>query len=182
MAAARDTHGHQREKAVRMPKQKIPSTGALRALKQAGVEFNIHRYKYEPRGGTKVSSRELQVEHQLVIKTLVMEDHQGKPMIVLMPGTHEVSTRELARQLGVKAVKACKPEVAQKHSGYQVGGTSPFGTRKPMPVYAEKRIFELSLIYINGGQRGLLVSMNPQVLRDLLDVEAVEVARLPGQS
>lgn len=164
-----------------MPKQKIPSTGALRALKQAGVAFDVHRYHYEPRGGTKVSARELQVEHHQVIKTLVMEDHQNKPLIVLMHGNQEVSTRALARHLQVKTVKPCKPDVAQRHSGYQVGGTSPFGTRKPMPVYVEKSILNLPLIYINGGQRGLLVSIKPSILQDLLNVEPVEAARDPGQ-
>ena len=163
-----------------MPKQKIPSTGALRTLRQAGVTFEVHRYAYEARGGTKVSARELQVEHHQVIKTLVMEDHQANPLIVLMHGTQEVSTRALARHMGVKTVKACKPDVAQRHSGYQVGGTSPFGTRKPMPVYVEKSILDLPLIYINGGQRGLLVSIAPSVLELLLNVESVEVARAPG--
>ncbi len=163
-----------------MPKQKIPSTGALRALKQAGVRFDIHRYAYEPRGGTKVSARELGVEHHQVIKTLVMEDHQGKPLLVLMHGDQEVSTRSLARHLGVKTVKASKPEVAQRHSGYQVGGTSPFGTRKAMRVYVEMSILDLPLIYINGGQRGLLVSIEPKVLKEHLDMELVQVARAPG--
>ena len=163
-----------------MAKQKIPSTGALRVLKQAAVYFEIHRYTYEPRGGTKVSSRELKVEHRMVIKTLVMEDHDGKPMLVLMHGDQEVSTRALARHIGVKNVRPCKPDVAFRHSGYQVGGTSPFGTRKAMRVYVEKSILELPLIYINGGQRGLLVSIQPTVLEDLLDLEPVEVARQPG--
>ena len=160
-----------------MPKQKIPSTGALRVLKQAGVAFDIHRYAYESRGGTKVSARELGVEHQAVIKTLVMEDHETKPLIVLMHGNQEVSTRALARHLGVKTVKPCKPDVAQRHSGYQVGGTSPFGTRKAMPVYVQKSIMDLPLIYINGGQRGLLVSIKPAALQSLLRLELVEVAQ-----
>ena len=164
-----------------MPKQKIPSTGALRTLRQAGVAFEVHRYSYESRGGTKVSARELKVEHHQVIKTLVMEDHEGKPLVVLMHGTQEVSTRALARHLGVKTVKACKPDVAQRHSGYQVGGTSPFGTRKAMPVYVEKSILNLPLIYINGGQRGLLVSIEPSVLESLLNTESVEVGRDPGK-
>ena len=160
-----------------MPKQKLPSTGALRALKQAGVVFDIHRYTYESRGGTKVSARELGVEHLQVIKTLVMEDHESKPLIVLMHGNQEVSTRALARHLGVKTVRPCKPDVAQRHSGYQVGGTSPFGTRKAMPVYVQKSIFDLPLIYINGGQRGLLVSIEPTALQNLLSLELVEVAQ-----
>ena len=165
---------------VSMPKQKIPSTGALRTLRQAGVAFKVHRYNYEPRGGTKVSARELKVEHHQVIKTLVMEDHESKPLIVLMHGTQEVSTRALARHLGVKSVKACKPDVAQRHSGYQVGGTSPFGTRKAMPVYVENSILDLPLIYINGGQRGLLVSIEPAVLENLLKIEPVDIGRDPG--
>ena len=163
-----------------MAKQKIPSTGALRTLKQAGAVFEVHRYAYEPRGGTKVSARELEVEHHQVIKTLVMEDQEAKPFIVLMHGDQEVSTRALARHLGVKTVRACKPEVAQRHSGYQVGGTSPFGTRKTMPVYVEKSILDLPLIYINGGQRGLLISIDPGILAQHLEIEPVEVARAPG--
>ena len=163
-----------------MPKQKLPSTGALRALKKSGFVFDIHRYTYESRGGTKVSARELGVEHEQVIKTLVMEDHDAKPLIVLMHGNQEVSTRALARHLGVKTVKPCKPDVAQRHSGYQVGGTSPIGTRKAMPVYVEKSILDLPLIYINGGQRGLLVSMKPTDLQNLLTLELVEVAQSTG--
>lgn len=163
-----------------MPKQKIPSTGALRVLKQAGVPFEIHRYTYEPRGGTKVSARELDVEHHQIVKTLVMEDHERKPMVVLMHGDKEVSTRALARHMGVKNITPCKPDVAQRHSGYQVGGTSPFGTRKAMRVYVEKSILTLPVIYINGGQRGLLVSLAPTVLLELLDTESVEVAREPS--
>ena len=163
-----------------MGKSKIPSTGALRMLRAASAAFEVHRYKYEARGGTQVSSRELKVEHHQVIKTLVMEDHLKNPMIVLMHGDKEVSTRALARHLGVKNVNASKPEVAQKHSGYLVGGTSPFGTRKEMPVYVQASIFELPLIYINAGQRGLLVSIEPSVLESLLKVERVSVAQ--GQS
>ena len=163
-----------------MPKQKIPSTGALRVLRKADVAFEVHRYNYEPRGGTKVSARELKVEHHQVIKTLLMEDPEKKPLIVLMHGTQEVSTRALARHLGVKTVQACKPDVAQRHSGYQVGGTSPFGTRKSMRVYVQKSILELPRIYINGGQRGLLVSLDPGVLESLLDIELVDVGREPG--
>ena len=160
-----------------MGKQKMPSTGALRMLKAAGVDFEIHRYKYEARGGTPVSARELQVEQHAVIKTLVMEDHLAKPMIVLMHGDKEVSTRALARHLGVKNVNASKPETAQKHSGYLVGGTSPFGTRKTLAIYAQESIFKLGLIYINGGQRGLLVAIEPAVLESLLKVERVSVAQ-----
>ena len=158
-----------------MGKSKLPSTGALRTLRAAKVDFEVHQYNYEARGGTAVSSRELEVEEASVIKTLVFEDQDKKPLIVLMHGTMEVSTKSLARHLGVKTIVPCKPEVAQKHSGYKVGGTSPFGTKKKLPVYAEKTIFELETIYINGGQRGLLVAITPAILDQLLDVEPVEV-------
>ena len=160
-----------------MGKQKLPSTGALRMLRAAPIDFEVHRYKYEARGGTQASSRELQVDHHQVIKTLVMEDDQSNPMIVLMHGDQEVSTRALARHLGVKSVTVSKPQRAQTHSGYLVGGTSPFGTRKNMPVYVEESIFKLPLIYINGGQRGLLVSIEPAVLETLLKVQRVSVAQ-----
>lgn len=162
---------------VIMGKNRMPSTGALRMLRAASVGFEIHRYKYEARGGTQLSSRELQVGHHQVIKTLVMQDHQSKPMIVLMHGDKEVSTRALARHLGVKNVSVSNPERAQKHSGYLVGGTSPFATRRSMPVYVEESIFKLPLIYINGGQRGLLVSIEPAVLEMLLKVQRVSVAQ-----
>ena len=158
-----------------MGKAKNPSTGALRALRGAKVEFVIHQYTYEARGGTAVSSRELGVPETYVIKTLLFEDQDKRPLIVLMHGTLEVSTKSLARHLGVKSIGPCKPEVAQKHSGYLVGGTSPFGTKKKLPIYAEKTIFELETIYINGGQRGLLVAISPTVLDQLLEVERVEV-------
>ena len=158
-----------------MGKAKNPSTGALRALRGAKVEFVIHQYTYEARGGTAVSSRELGVPETCVIKTLLFEDQDKRPLIVLMHGTLEVSTKSLARHLGVKSIGPCKPEVAQKHSGYLVGGTSPFGTKKKLPIYAEKTIFELETIYINGGQRGLLVAISPTVLDQLLEVERVEV-------
>ena len=158
-----------------MGKAKNPSTGALRTLRGAKVEFVIHQYTYEARGGTAVSSRELGVPETCVIKTLLFEDQDKRPLIVLMHGTLEVSTKSLARHLGVKSIGPCKPEVAQKHSGYLVGGTSPFGTKKELPIYAEKTIFELETIYINGGQRGLLVAISPTVLDQLLEVERVEV-------
>jgi len=165
---------------VIMAKQKLPGTGALRLLRGAKVSFEVHRYKYEERGGTKVSARELGVGHHNIIKTLVMEQSCGKPLIVLMHGDKEVSTRALARHLDVKSVVACQPDKAQKHSGYLVGGTSVFGTRKTMPVYVEESIFELSKIYINGGQRGLLVSIAPEILEELLNVERVSVGRDAG--
>ena len=126
--------------------------------------------------GTAVSSRELGVDEHAVIKTLVMEDEKGAPLIILMHGDREVSTRELARQTGAKSVQPCKPEVANRHSGCLVGGTSPLGTKKAMPVYVEASILELSRIYINGGRRGFLVSLAPQVLLDLLKAKPVHCA------
>ena len=134
---------------------------AIHFLRQHGVAFTEHEYRYEERGGTAVSSRELGVDEHIVIKTLVMEDERKQPLIVLMHGDREVSTKNLARQIGRKTVSPCAPEVAQKHTGYLVGGTSPFGTRKAMPVYLERSIADLDRIYINGGRRGFLVALAP---------------------
>jgi len=145
-------------------------------LKQAGVPFTEHLYRYEEHGGTQVSARELGVEEHAVIKTLVMEDEKGAPLIILMHGDREVSTKELARQIGAKAVQPCKPDVANRHSGYLVGGTSPFGTKKAMPIHAEASIFELSRIYLNGGSRGFLVELAPSDLDKVLKVNRVSVA------
>ena len=145
-------------------------------LREKKVDFQPHLYNYVEKGGTKHSAEELGVDEHAVIKTLVMETDQRKPLIILMHGDREVSTKNLARQLGVKTVTPSKPEVAQKHTGYLVGGTSPFGTRTQIPVYAEQTIFELPLIYINGGKRGFLVSISPQVLRDVLEAKEVNVA------
>lgn len=125
------------------------------------MDFSEHTYRYEDRGGTAVSARELQVDEHSVIKTLVMEDEKAQPLIVLMHGDMEVSTKALARQIGCKAIAPCKPADADKHSGYQVGGTSPFGTRKQMPVYMEQSILDLPKIYINGGSKGFLVGLAP---------------------
>ncbi|MCE1205311.1 MAG: aminoacyl-tRNA deacylase [Holophagaceae bacterium] len=155
---------------------KAPSTNATRALKQAGVPFTEHLYRYEEHGGTQVSARELGVEEHAVIKTLVMEDEKGAPLIILMHGDREVSTKELARQIGAKAVQPCKPEVANRHSGYLVGGTSPFGTKKALPIHAEASIFELPRIYLNGGSRGFLVALAPSGLDTVLKVNRVSVA------
>jgi Cys-tRNA(Pro) deacylase len=130
-------------------------------LKNSNVDFSEHTYRYEDRGGTAVSARELQVDEHSVIKTLVMEDEKAQPLIVLMHGDMEVSTKALARQIGCKAIAPCKPADADKHSGYQVGGTSPFGTRKQMPVYMEQSILDLPKIYINGGSKGFLVGLAP---------------------
>jgi len=153
-----------------------PETQATQYLRQHGVAFASHLYDYEEHGGTSVSSRELNVDEHVVVKTLVMEDEQAKPLIVLMHGNCKVSTKELARQAGRKKIEPCKPDVANRHTGFLVGGTSPFGTRKKMPVYVEKSILDLPLIYINGGRRGYLVSMSPQELVRVLDVHIVEVA------
>lgn len=155
---------------------KSPSTPAIRLLRERGVSYTEHPYRYEEKGGTAVSSRELGVDEHAVVKTLVMEDDAGKPMVVLMHGDREVSTKELARQVGVRSVRICKPEVANRHSGYLVGGTSPFGTRKAMPTYVERSILDLPRIYVNGGSRGFLVGMAPADLVRVLSPVAVDVA------
>lgn len=157
-------------------KEHISETQATQFLRKQGVSFTEHPYAYEERGGTNASSRELGVDENVVVKTLIMEDELGKPLIVLMHGDCKVSTKELARQVGCKKIGPCKPEVANRHTGFLVGGTSPFGTRKKMPVYVEKTILDLPLIYINGGQRGYLVAIDPQELHRLLEAQAVEVA------
>lgn len=155
---------------------KRPSTNATRTLREAGVAYDEHPYKYQERGGTRVSSAALGVEEHAVIKTLIMEDEAGSPLVVLMHGDREVSTRALARAIGVKSIRPCAPAAASRHSGYQVGGTSPFGTRKSMPVYAEASIFELGRIYINGGSRGFLVSLAPADLDRVLTPTRVHAA------
>ena len=153
----------------------VSATPAVHFLKQHKIPFTEHEYRYEERGGTAVSSRELGVDEHLVIKTLVMEDERKQPLIVLMHGDREVSTKNLARQIGAKTVTPCAPDVAQKHTGYLVGGTSPFGTRKAMPVYVERSIAPLERIYINGGARGFLVSMPPSELIRVLSPLFVDV-------
>jgi len=158
-----------------MVKDSIPVTPAVRFLKQQGVSFAPCPYKYEEKGGTTVAARELGVNEYAVVKTLVMEDEGKRPLIVLMHGDRQVSTRALARFLGVKSIRPCDPAVAQKHTGYQVGGTSPFGTRKPLPVYVEETILDLSLIYINGGKRGFLLAMPPGDLARVLRPTPVQV-------
>jgi Cys-tRNA(Pro) deacylase len=155
---------------------KAPSTPATRLLRERGVAYTEHLYRYEEKGGTRVSSRELGVPEHAVVKTLVMEDEAGGPLVVLMHGDREVSTKALARQIGKRSVQICRPEVAHRHSGYQVGGTSPFGTRKPMPVFLERTILDLPRLYVNGGSRGFLVGMAPQDLLLLLAPTLVEVA------
>ncbi|PLY44042.1 Cys-tRNA(Pro) deacylase [Janthinobacterium sp. ROICE36] len=157
-------------------KEHISETQATQMLRKHQVSFEEHPYPYEEHGGTSVSARELGVPEHAVIKTLVMQDEAARPMIVLMHGDCKVSTKNLARGIGCKSVEPCKPEVAQRHSGYMIGGTSPFGTRKAMPVYVEASILELPRIYINGGRRGFLVSLAPQVLLDLLNAKPVQCA------
>lgn len=154
----------------------MPITMAVRFLRAQGVPFTPHLYKYEERGGTAVSSRALGVDEHQVVKTLVMQDEAQKPLIILMHGDREVSTKALARHIGCKSITPCTPEVAEKHTGYKTGGTSPFGTRKALPVYVESSILELDRIYINGGQRGFLVGIAPDVLTRALGAVAVNVA------
>jgi Cys-tRNA(Pro) deacylase len=159
-----------------MSREKIPSTAAIRLLRQHRIDFTAHPYRYEERGGTGVCARELGVDEHAVIKTLIFEDEQANPLIVLMHGDCQVSAKELARAMGVKSVQPCRPEVADRHSGYQVGGTSPFGTRRSMPVYLEDSIADLERIYVNGGSKGLLVGMTPADLMRLLQPTRVTVA------
>ena len=142
----------------------VSETPATQWLKRHQIAFGEHVYDYVDHGGTAESARQLGVDEHCVIKTLVMQDEAARPMIVLMHGDRTVSTKNLARAIGCKAVQACTPEIAQRHSGYQVGGTSPFGTRKPMPVYFEASVLDCERIFINGGRRGYLVSIPPAVL------------------
>ena len=157
-------------------KEHISETQATQFLRRHQITFSEHPYGYEEHGGTAVSARELGVDEHCVVKTLVMQDEAARPLIVLMHGDCKVSTKNLARQIGCKSVEPCKPEVANRHSGYLVGGTSPFGTRKPMPVYVEQSILSLDRIYINGGRRGYLVGLDPAVLGALLSVKPVNCA------
>ena len=159
-----------------MKSENVPETPATKFLRQNGIAHSNHLYDYEEHGGTGVSSRKLNVDEHSVVKTLVMEDEAAKPLIVLMHGDCKVSTKELARQIGCKKVEPCKPEVANRHTGFLVGGTSPFGTKKKMPVYIEQSILDLSLIYINGGRRGFLVGLHPHDLMRALAPAVVSVA------
>ena len=154
----------------------VSETPATQFLRRHGVAFGEHPYDYVEHGGTAESARQLGVDEYQVVKTLVMEDEHAKPLIVLMHGDRTVSTKNLARQIGAKRVEPCKPEVANRHSGYLIGGTSPFGTRKAMPVYVESSILELEQIWLNGGRRGFLVSIAPAVLTTLLDAKPVQCA------
>jgi Cys-tRNA(Pro) deacylase len=157
-------------------KEHVSETPATQFLRRHGVIFTEHPYAYEEHGGTAVSARELGVDEHHVVKTLVMQDDGAKPLIVLMHGDRKVSTKNLARQIGRKSVEPCKPEVASRHSGYLVGGTSPFGVRKPMPVYVEQGILALGKIYINGGRRGYLIGIDPAILTRLLQAAPVQCA------
>jgi len=159
-----------------MAKDRYPVTGAVRVLREHGVDFTQHPYSYVERGGTEVSARELGVPEHAVIKTLIMEDDRGAPLVVLMHGDREVSTKSLARVIGAKSVVPCAPAVADRHSGYQVGGTSPFGTRRAMRVYMERSIAELPYAYINGGRRGYLVGMRPADIVRVLQPTLADIA------
>jgi Cys-tRNA(Pro) deacylase len=159
-----------------MAKTDYPKTNAIRCLIQNSIPFEVFTYAYEERGGTKVSSQQLGVDEHRVVKTLIMETDTQAPLVVLMHGDREVSTKQLARLLGVKSVAPCDPKVADRHSGYQVGGTSPFGTRKAMPVYVEQGILDLDQIYINAGHRGLLVRIDPKDIAKALEITPVQVA------
>lgn len=157
-------------------KQHISETPATHWLRQRAVPFSEHPYAYQEHGGTAVSAQALGVDEHAVVKTLVMQDEAARPLLVLMHGDCTVSTKNLARQIGCKSVTPCQPEVAQRHSGYQVGGTSPFGTRKILPVYVEQSILALEKIYINGGRRGYLVGIAPAVLTDTVRARPVRCA------
>ncbi len=159
-----------------MAKEKIPSTPALRVLRENGVTFTLRPYKYQEHGGTKVAARELGCDEHQTVKTLVMEDEHKNPLIILMHGDREVSTKTLARTVGTKTITPCDPAVAQRHTGYKVGGTSPFGTRKTMPIYVEESILDLPRMLINAGHRGLLAEMDPADMKRILSPKPVQVA------
>jgi len=152
------------------------ATPAVHFLRRHGVAFAEHPYRYEDRGGTRVSARELGIDEHIVVKTLVMQDDERKPLIVLMHGDREVSTKQLARDIGRRSVEPCPPAVAERHTGYMVGGTSPFGTRKPLPVFIERTILDIERVYVNGGRRGFLVSLAPSEIVRVLGATAVDVA------
>jgi Cys-tRNA(Pro) deacylase len=159
-----------------MTREKIPSTPAILAMKRNGMAFTLRPYRYEEHGGTRVSAQELGVDEHIVIKTLVMEDDRGAPLIILMHGDRQVSTKSLARFLGVKSVAPCDPGIAEKHTGYRVGGTSPFGTKKPLRIFMEEGIATQPRILINAGSRGLLAEMSPAELIRVLRPVTVKVA------
>jgi Cys-tRNA(Pro) deacylase len=149
---------------------KVPVTMAVRTLRHAGIDFVPHLYRYEPGGGATAGAAALGVDPHLVIKTLIMETEDGDPLIVLMHGDREVSTKKLARLIGCRRVRPCDPDVANRHSGYLVGGTSPFGTRRTMPAYAPGTLLEVPVVYLNGGSRGFLVELSPAAIVSALDV------------
>ena len=157
-------------------KDHVSETPATALLKANGVAFTEHPYDYVEHGGAQHSAEVLGFDPFTVVKTLIMEDEKARPLVVLMHGNRKVSTKNLARQIGAKSVEPCKPEVAQRHSGYQVGGTSPFGTRREMPVFIESTILELPKILINGGRRGYLVGIDPQLCVQLLGARPVQCA------
>jgi len=154
----------------------VSETPATQFLRKHQVSFGEHPYDYLEHGGTGESARQLGVDEHHVVKTLVMEDEHAKPLIVLMHGDRTVSTKNLARQIGAKRIEPCKPEVANRHSGYLVGGTSPFGLKKAMPIFVEAGVLEIDTIYLNGGRRGYLLSIAPEVLTRLLDARPVQCA------
>jgi Cys-tRNA(Pro) deacylase len=160
-----------------LTKEKLPVTSAIRFLREYRVDFIERPYKYEEHGGTEIAAKALGADEHLMIKTLVMEEDQKTPFIILMHGDKQVSTKALARTIGVKSVNPCTPEVALKHTGYMVGGVSPFGTKKPLPVYVEESILNLPKMFINAGRRGLLAEMSPSELIRILNPISVRVAR-----
>jgi len=159
-----------------MGAEKFPSTQAIRTLKQHKIDISLKRYKYVEKGGTGTAAIELNVDEHRVIKTLVMEDEEGHPLLLLMHGDNEVSTKNLARALGVKRVKPCDPDMAHRHTGYVVGGISPFGTRKRLKICVETSIMDLPKIYINAGKRGMLAEISPEALDKALNPIRVNVA------
>ncbi len=164
-----------------MPDADYPITPAVRFLRTKGVHFVPHTYRYEEHGGTHQFAEEFGVDEHQVVKTLVFETDQKKPLLVLMHGDREVSTKQLARFIGVKQVMPCDARDAQRYTGYQFGGTSPFGTRIPLPVYAEKTILDLPKLFINGGKRGFIIEVAPSDLRSSLEIVEIEAA-IPSQS
>jgi Cys-tRNA(Pro) deacylase len=157
-------------------KEHAPETPATSFLRQNGVSFTEHLYDYVERGGTAGSAKQLGVDEHAVVKTLVMQDQDANALIILMHGDRQVSLKNLARQIGSKKVEPCKPDTAQRHTGFQVGGTSPFGTRKSLPIFVERSILGLPSIYVNGRQRGFLVRISPGVLIELLHAQPVDSA------
>ena len=160
-----------------MAKEKFPATPAIRELKRSGCPYSLHQYDYEEKGGTERAASELNVDEHTVLKTLIMEDHTGEPMVILMHGDKKVSTKNLARFLNVKTVKPCDPDTARQHSGYLVGGTSPLGLKKPLRVYMEQSIVQLPSIFVNAGKRGLLAKMSAQDLTNIIKPVFVTVAQ-----